>query len=108
MITAISIDVTTLDPANLDGVGEFVESGRTALLGVVPAIAPAHRPAVEEIALAAAAVTDRLGFPRRILRERIGVTPSCGLAGATPQWARTAIELCRRTADGLAQDPDGI
>lgn len=108
MITAVSIDATTLDQADLDGVGEFVESGRTALLGVVPAVAPARRPTVEEIALAAAAVTDRLGFPRRILRERIGITPGCGLAGATPQWARTAIELCRRTADGLAQDPDGI
>jgi hypothetical protein len=42
------------------------------------------------------------------LRERIGVTPACGLAAATPQWARTAIELARNAADAFAQDPDSI
>jgi 5-methyltetrahydropteroyltriglutamate--homocysteine methyltransferase len=54
------------------------------------------------------AVTDRLGFPRSALRERIGVTPACGLAGATPQWARTAIALARRAAEAFADDPDDI
>ncbi len=107
-IAAVSVDVATLSAADLDGVGEFVESGRTVLLGVVPTTAPAKRPAVEEIATAAAAVTDRLGFPRSVFQERIGITPACGLAGATPQWARIAIELCQKAADGFAQDPEGI
>ncbi|MGV0803712.1 methionine synthase, partial [Mycolicibacterium elephantis] len=75
--------------ADLDGIGEFVESGRTVLLGVVPATAPEAEPNAEEVAKAAAAITDRLGFPRSVLRERIGITPACGLAGATPEWART-------------------
>jgi methionine synthase II (cobalamin-independent) len=78
------------------------------LLGVVPSTAPPKRPAVEEAAHAAAAVTDRLGFARTVLAERIGITPACGLAGATPQWARIAIELCQKVADGFAQDPEGI
>ena len=63
---------------------------------------------VEEIATAAAAITDRLGFPRKVFQERIGITPACGLAGATPEWARIAIELCQKAADGFAQDPEGI
>lgn len=92
-IHAISVDVSTLTAADLDGVGEFVDAGRTVLLGVVPTSAPNRRPAVEEIAKSVVAVTDRLGFAREVLRERIGVTPACGLAGATPEWARTAIEL---------------
>ncbi len=58
------------------------------------------------MAAAAAEVTDRLGFARSVLAERIGITPACGLAGATEAWARTAIELCQRVADGIATDPD--
>ena len=107
-IDAVSVDVGVLGADGLDGLGEFVDSGRTALLGVVPTTAPAQRPAVEEVAATAAAVIDRLGFPRSVFTERIGITPGCGLAGATPEWARAAVELCRRVADGFAQDPDGI
>jgi methionine synthase II (cobalamin-independent) len=107
-ITAVSVDVASLSASDLDGLGEFVESGRTVLLGVVPTAAPSKRPAVEEIATAAASVTDRLGFPRKVFQERIGITPVCGLAGATPEWARIAIELCQKAADGFAQDPEGI
>jgi methionine synthase II (cobalamin-independent) len=107
-IHAVSVDISTLTAADLDGVGEFVESGRTVMLGVVPSTAPGARPSVEEIARAAVAVTDRLGFPRSLLRERIGVTPACGLAGATPEWARAAIELAQKSADAFADDPDAV
>jgi len=75
---------------------------------VVPATAPEKRPSVEEVAAAIVAVTDRLGFERSALRDRVGVTPACGLAAATPQWARTAIGLARKAAEAFAQDPDAI
>ncbi len=52
-IHAVSVDVSTLTPADLDGVGEFVETGRTVLLGVVPTTAPTARPSSEEVAKAA-------------------------------------------------------
>ena len=107
-IGAVSIDAGALRAADLDGVAAFVESGRTVMLGVVPGTAPARRPSAEEVAGAVVAVTDRLGFPRSALRERIGVTPACGLAGATPQWARTAIALARKAAQAFADDPDAI
>ncbi len=107
-IAAVSVNVGAMAAGDLDGVGEFVEAGRSVLLGVVSGTAPVKRPAVEEVSEAAAAVTDRLGFPRQVLAERIGITPACGLAGATPQWARVAIELCQKTADAFAQDPEGI
>lgn len=107
-VHAVSVDASTLSAGDLDGIGEFVESGRTVLLGAVPSTAPAARPTIEEIARAAVTVTDRLGFPRSVLRERIGVTPACGLAGATPEWARIAIELAQKAADAFAEDPDAI
>jgi methionine synthase II (cobalamin-independent) len=108
MISAISVDAGTLGAADLDGIAAFVESGRAVMLGVVPASAPARRPSVEEVAAALAAVTDRLGFGRSALRDRIGVTPACGLARATPQWARTAIELAGKAAAVFAEDPGAI
>ena len=107
-IDAISVDGGTLRAADLDGIAAFVESGRTVVLGVVPGIAPERRPSAEEVAAAVVAVTDRLGFGRSALRGRIGVTPACGLAGATPQWARTAIGLVRKAAEAFAEDPDAI
>jgi methionine synthase II (cobalamin-independent) len=78
------------------------------MLGVVPTTAPARTPSVEEVAANTVAVTDRLGFARSALRDRIGVTPACGLAGATSQWARKAIELAQKAADAFADDPDAI
>lgn len=106
--SAVSVDAGTLRAADLDGIAAFVESARTVMLGVVAATAPARRPSVDETAAALVAVTDRLGFPRAALRDRIGVTPACGLAGATPEWARAAIELARTTAEAFADDPDAI
>ncbi|GLE50573.1 uroporphyrinogen decarboxylase/cobalamine-independent methonine synthase family protein [Mycobacterium montefiorense] len=107
-ISAISVDTGTLKAADLDGIAAFIESGRAVMLGVVAATAPDKRPAAEQVAAAVVAVTDRLGFGRSALRERIGVTPACGLAAATPQWARTAIELARKAAEAFASDPDAI
>lgn len=107
-IAAVSLDATTLQATDLDNVAEFVDSGRTVVLGVVSTTPPARRPSAEQVAAAAVAVTDRLGFARSALRDRIGITPSCGLAAATPQWARTAIGLAREAAEAFADDPDAI
>jgi methionine synthase II (cobalamin-independent) len=107
-IGAVSVDVTTLRTGDFDAMAEFLESGRTVMLGVVPSIDPGRWPSVEEVATAAVVVTDRLGFARSALRDRIGITPACGLAGATSQWARTAIGLARQAAEAFAEDPDAI
>jgi methionine synthase II (cobalamin-independent) len=107
-IDALSVDTGTLRAADLDAIGEFVESGRAVMLGVVPSSAPVRRPAVEEVATSVVAITDRIGFPRSVLRDRIGIVPACGLAGATPEWARTAIGLARSVAEGFADDPEAI
>ncbi|MDM3974794.1 methionine synthase [Mycobacterium marseillense] len=111
IFSAISVDAGTLSAADLDGIAAFVESDRAVMLGVIntgATRAPSRRPSAERVAAAVVAVTDRLGFARSALRERIGVTPACGLAGATPEWARTAIELARKAAEMFAEDPDAI
>jgi methionine synthase II (cobalamin-independent) len=107
-ITAVSVDVATLGPGGLDGLGEFVDAGGFAVLGLVPALAPAARPSAEEVAAAAAAVSDRIGFPRSLLGTRIGISPTCGLAGATDAWARIATGLSQRAATAITGDPGAI
>ena len=107
-LQALAVDVSTLQAADLDGVGEFVESGRTVLLGVVPGSVQHQQWKPQQVAAAAAKVTDRLGFPRTVLRERIGITPACGLAGTTEEWARTAISLAQKAVDGVHTDPEGV
>ncbi|BBY35960.1 hypothetical protein MMAN_00940 [Mycobacterium mantenii] len=105
---AVSVTAGSLNAADLDGIAAFVEPGRTVMLGVVAGDTPPRRPSAEEVASAVVAVTDRLGFARSALRDRIGVTPACGLARATPEWARTAIGLARKAAEMFAADPDAI
>ena len=107
-IAALSVDPRGLADADVDGLGQFIDSGRVAVLGLVPATAPGQRPSSEQIAAAAASMTDRIGFSRAVLGDRIGISPACGLAGATDQWARSALELAQRAADGLAVDPEAI
>ncbi|WP_197717870.1 methionine synthase [Mycobacterium basiliense] len=103
---AVAVDAHTLRAADLDQMAAFVDSGRGIGLGVVPASAPERQPSAEEIAADVVAVTDRLGFSRGQLVDRIWVTPVCGLASATPRWARGAIGLACKAAKLLAEDPD--
>ncbi|MCV7176422.1 uroporphyrinogen decarboxylase/cobalamine-independent methonine synthase family protein [Mycolicibacterium sphagni] len=108
LINAVSVDTSTLGDADFDGLGEFLDSGRAVVFGLVPTSAPAKRPSAEEIAAAAVAITDRIGFSRSSVRNRVGISPACGLAGATAAWARDAVGLCQRAGEAVADDPDAI
>jgi hypothetical protein len=44
---------------------------------------------------------DALGVDVREAPGRVVVTPSCGLAGASPAWAREALRLSRAVAAAL-------
>lgn len=100
-VSAVSLDAAALADGS-DGLGEFLDSGRTAVLGLVASTEPDRRPPAEEVAAAAAAITDRLGFPRSVLGTLIGVSPACGLAGAAEEWARAATVLTQRAAAAIA------
>jgi hypothetical protein len=49
----------------------------------------------------------RLGFPPGRLAEQVVVTPYCGLAGASPAYARRALAHCREVAQVLRDKPEG-
>ncbi len=107
-INAISVDASSLGDADLDGLGEFLDSGRVVVLGLLPTSAPQRRPSADEVAAAAVAITDRIGFSHAAVGQRVGISPACGLAGATAQWARAALELAQKAAEAVDGDPAAI
>ena len=48
----------------------------------------------------------RLGFPPADLPASVVPTPACGLAGASPAYARAALRRVREAARALAEDPE--
>ncbi|WP_322751504.1 MULTISPECIES: methionine synthase [unclassified Frankia] len=99
----VSVDATLLTPADDDMIGEAVEAGVALMLGVVPArdteLSDVGR-TVEPVR----SMWRRLGFSSEQLREVVAVTPTCGLAGATPAYARVALRRCREAGRALADD----
>jgi hypothetical protein len=97
--------------------GELIEGGMRLFAGVVPSTDPAPVPSGKARSGVASAVSalsvtglrdrvltlTRLGFSARHVADSVIVTPSCGLAGASPAWAARAVKLCRDTARALEE-----
>lgn len=101
----VSFDATGIDveTARDEQLGEAIEAGVGLMLGVVPATDPARAADVGVNRLLDKVLSlTRLGFSPARLAEAVTITPTCGLAGATPPWARQALILAHRTADALA------
>jgi methionine synthase II (cobalamin-independent) len=98
---AVSVDVGLVQ--DLDAVGTAVEDGTHLLLGVVPGT-DAPLPAPRAVASRVAALWNELGFPAEQLAGAVTLTPACGLAGATPRYARAAMTAVREAARYLLPD----
>jgi cobalamin-independent methionine synthase catalytic subunit len=99
--SAASFDLSLLKRDNEDSFGEAVEAGTGMFVGAVPATPPGKTAKGGDARSAAAAVIDvwlRIGLPPTRLTEQAVITPACGLAGATPGYARTALARCREAA----------
>lgn len=106
-VHALSLDATLpMSKATLDAVGQAWDDGVTLLLGLVPAIAPADEPTLRSLAQPALDLADRLGFGRPRLGELAVPTPTCGLAGADPEWALRAMTLSRDLGRAFVDPPD--
>lgn len=99
--------------ATVEALGEAWDSGASVLLGLVPAVQSSGQPparaggslTLADLARPALDLVDRLGFDRAVLAERCLPTPSCGLAGATPGWARRALTLARELGKVFLDPP---
>ncbi|MGY4910464.1 methionine synthase [Micromonospora aurantiaca (nom. illeg.)] len=100
----VALDLSLV--TDLDPLGEAIDAGLGLLAGAAPTLPPpsGRAPTSAEVADRVRRVWDKLGFPRRRLAEQVVVTPACGLAGATPGYARAVLTACRDAGRRLAED----
>ncbi|CAA9242933.1 MAG: vitamin-B12 independent methionine synthase family protein [uncultured Blastococcus sp.] len=95
---ALSFDLGTVQ--DLDAVGGAVEAGIHLLPGVVPGT-DSTLPEPKATASRVRAWWNELGFPAEQLATSVTLTPSCGLAGSSPAYARSAMAHVREAAKYL-------
>jgi methionine synthase II (cobalamin-independent) len=105
---AVALDVSPVpDTEMADQLGEFWDGGGTLLLGLVPPTDPGRQVTLRGLAEPALRLVDRLGFARELLANQALPTPGCGLAGASPSWARRALTLCSELGKAFVDPPAG-
>jgi methionine synthase II (cobalamin-independent) len=97
----LSADLSMLGPEDLDTFAEALEAGRTAALGVVPSTEPEGGASDARLTERVQRWFDMLGLDPEVVGERVVVTPTCGLAGATAAWAARAVRLSATVARNL-------
>ncbi|MEU3508163.1 methionine synthase [Streptomyces longwoodensis] len=101
----VSFDASLLTERDDDVIGEAVEAGTALFAGVVPAVdGPLSDPAGSVMGVRT--LWRRLGLRPELLARVVTVTPACGLAGASPAYARRALAHCVRAARSLADNPE--
>ncbi|MER5179986.1 methionine synthase [Streptomyces sp. NPDC002896] len=101
----ISLDFSLLTERDDEAIGEAVEGGTRLLAGVVPGTdSPLSDPAGSVMGVRK--LWRRLGLNPGLLGEAVAITPACGLAGASPEYARKALSHCVRAARSLADNPE--
>lgn len=100
-VSGLSADLDMLGAVDLDTFAEVLESGGTAVLGVVPSTDPGATPSDARITERVQRWLDMLGLDPEVVRDRLVVSPTCGLAGATPEWAAQAVRLSATVARNL-------
>jgi len=102
---AVSFDLSLLTERDDDVIGEAVEAGSRLFAGVVPGTdARLSDPAGSVMGVRT--LWRRLGLSPGLLAESVTVTPACGLAGASPEYARKALAHCVQAARSLADNPE--
>ncbi|NNH72545.1 methionine synthase [Nocardia uniformis] len=104
----VGFDLATIRTADLDALGELLESGRHLALGLIPTTAPATPVTWRELAEPGVRLMDRLSFPRRRLATQILVTPACGLATTSLDWARKSLTLATEIATAYTDEPEAL
>ena len=98
---ALSFDLSLASPTD-DWANAF-EAGVDLWPGVVPVAQPVD-PTMERLLVEQVQrFFDALGHEVGEVSARLVITPACGLAGASPSWAREALRLARVVATAVGQ-----
>jgi methionine synthase II (cobalamin-independent) len=98
---AVSVDLDVLGAAAYDELGEALDAGERAFLGVVAATDPVRPPTDHQVLERVLRLLDMLGLDPEEVADQLVLTPACGLAGASPSYAREALSLVRNSASRL-------
>ncbi|MEU8568751.1 methionine synthase [Streptomyces pathocidini] len=101
----VSFDFDLLTEREEMRIGEAAEGGTALFAGVVPGTDTGLSDPAGSV-MGVRTLWRRLGLPPGTLSESVVVTPSCGLAGASPGYARAALAHCVRAARSLADNPE--
>jgi hypothetical protein len=101
----VSFDFGLLTERDDEPLGEAVEGGVKLFAGVVPATDTALSDPAGSV-MGVRTLWRRLGLNPGTLAGSVVITPACGLAGASPAYARAALAHCVRAAGSLADNPE--
>jgi methionine synthase II (cobalamin-independent) len=116
--SAVSLDLTQIndsDAATLDALGGLIDAGLGFFAGAVPTRpeasteassgppADAQPPSSTQVADRITKLWRRMGFPLERLGRQVVVTPACGLAGASPDYAKSVLAVCVEAGRRLAE-----
>jgi methionine synthase II (cobalamin-independent) len=102
----LSADLAVLGADDHEALAEALDAGERVALGIVPAVEPAAPPTEKTLTESVLRTLDLFGLDPDGVSDLLVLTPSCGLAGASPAWARRATDLCRTVAEELTSAPD--
>jgi methionine synthase II (cobalamin-independent) len=95
----LSVDLGLQSAADHDALAEALEAGDTVVLGLVAPVDPVTAPEAGRVAEEVMRWLEMLGLDPHDLGDRLALSPTCGLAGASYAWARQALA----TAQGAAR-----
>ena len=102
-VRSVSLDATALDRTDIDAVSAWLDDGRSVWPGIVPAAEPtAASPSDADLTRALLRWWADVGHGDVESVPATTVTPTCGLASASPTWARTALELAAQVSRNLS------
>ena len=96
----VSVDLDVLPASAWEQVATVLDEGGTVHLGVVPSTG-ATPPATQSVVERVRRFLDVLGWDAEEVADQLVLTPGCGLAGASPAYARAVLRTLAEAAPDL-------
>ncbi|HET9423485.1 MAG TPA: methionine synthase [Nocardioides sp.] len=95
----LSVDLGQQGPADHDVLAETLEAGESVVLGIVPSTGPGIGEG--EVVERVLRWLDLVGLDLAAVGGRLAISGTCGLAGASHEWARRVLQISQRAASEL-------
>ncbi len=98
----LSVDLDQMSAADHEVLAEALDAGESVVLGVVPSVGPV--PGSDDAALTERVLRwlDMVGLDQELVHPLLGISATCGLAGASTAWSNEAVALALAVAGNLS------